>query len=251
MPPFPHAPEKDGVGHWAKFVAEVAWWAITAAWLLFTRLPRWLRVILSIWLVFMLLSTCGRDSTPKSKSKETPSPNTAEIERAVKSAAVQVAGALEKTAKSQDWNRLGEEIGRRFGEPSFDPTIAGKHLVLVPFATGATDDAAARFATAVFDRCSERLGAARPDEVATARITPESTDAALTTLGRSSGVGFVLGARITTSDGPPALAVRLFKISDRTIPWQASYPITGSDAGEVAAKIAEAVTTHVPPREPR
>jgi len=67
MPPFPHPPDKGGFFHGVKFFAEVLWWALTAAWLLFVRAPKWVRVLVVFWLVITLFSTrCSRNSEPAS-----------------------------------------------------------------------------------------------------------------------------------------------------------------------------------------
>jgi hypothetical protein len=62
MPPFPHIPEQGGFFHAVKFVAEALWWLVTAAWVLFVRLPKWARVVITIWIVLSLFSTarCSR-----------------------------------------------------------------------------------------------------------------------------------------------------------------------------------------------
>ena len=249
MPPFPHAPEKGGVGLWLKFLAETVWWTITAAWLLFARLPRWVRVILSIWLVVTLLSTCGRDSDSKEKSKAAPSPD--RIDRAAEAAAEGVAAAIQKSAGAKDWGKVGEEIGRRFGQVIEQAVVAGKPLVAAPFPTDPEDAAVSQFSQAAFSKCYGQLILARPNEVT---ISPEQptdhTDSSFAALGRKLGVGFVLGARLTkASDGTRSLAVRLVRSDGGAVAWSGDFLISGSDANEVGTKIAEAILPLLPPKK--
>jgi hypothetical protein len=64
MPPLPHVPEKGGFLHGVKFIVEVLWWFFTAAWLLFTRLPKWARMLLTLWIALALFSSlrCSRSA---------------------------------------------------------------------------------------------------------------------------------------------------------------------------------------------
>ena len=250
MPAFPHAPEKGGVGPWLKFCAEVLWWAITAIWIVFMRLPRWLRIIFALWLAFALLSTCDRnDSKPKSKDRGDAQPNTADIDRAVNTAAEKVGAAIEKSANAKDWGKVGEEFARRFAKPLLDANAAGKRLVLVPFAANVADPQAAQFAASVFELCRRELETERPDETAVTLVTTETSDAALTALGRNLGASFILGAGVTVENETRTLAVRLIKISGGTIAWQETFPVTAAGASAAAEKIIAAALNEIPARK--
>jgi hypothetical protein len=249
MPPFPHAPEKGGVGLWLKFAAEIVWWTITAAWLLLTRLPRWVRVIVSLWLVITLFSTCGRDSDPKEKPKAAPSPD--RIDRAAEAAVEGVAAAIQKGATAKDWGKVGEEIGRRFGQVIEQAVVAGKPLVAAPFPTDPEDAAVSQFAQAAFSKCYGQLILARPNEVTVSPELPaDHTDSAFAALGRKLGVGFVLGARLTkATDGARSLAIRLIQSDGGAVAWSGDFPIAGGDADEAGTKIAEAILPLLPPKK--
>jgi hypothetical protein len=251
MPAFPHAPEKGGVGPWIKFIAEVVWWALTAAWLVFTRLPRWVRVVLAIWFVFLLVSTCGGNRSSSKSPAKAPATTDAspDVEKAVATAAEQVASAIGKNATAKDWGKVGEEIARKFAKVFVDPNAAGKRLVLVPFAAPETETEAARFATGVFERCNEQLAAAHPADLAVSRAPLDSTDEALTTFGRNHGNAFILGGKTDTVDGKPVLVVRLIKISDGTLAWRGEFPVVGGDPVAAATNIVEAVRIQTPPRK--
>jgi TolB-like protein len=264
MPPFPEAPEKGGVGHWLKFVAEVLWWFVTATWMLLVRLPRWMRVALSVWLVFTIVGarSCSRDidSRAKSKKQAEAAPSSAEIERAVNATAEQIAAVLEKNANAKDWGKIGEEIGRRFGVaperptgPAERPTTGRKMLMFVPFAPDADDKRATQFAQNVFSRCYGQIVLTRKNEAAISPVLPVGTDdAALAALGKQLHAEFVLGTKLTKStDGVNALSMRMIRSQDGTVTWSEEFPTVGADAKEVGAKIAEAISNQLPPPRKR
>ena len=62
MPPFPHRPpdRRDRL----RYLAEVVWWVLTTAWLIFQRFPKWVRFLIVIWLLFgVLFKSCSRTYT--------------------------------------------------------------------------------------------------------------------------------------------------------------------------------------------
>ncbi len=249
MPPFPHAPHDGRAGHWFKFIAEVLWWGVTAVWSLFIRLPRWLRIILAVWLVLTLLGPCrSTSSNPRSKSKETPAsaaPDAAE--KSVEAAAQQIAAAMEKGAKSQDWGRVVEDITRRLA-PSADRNTTGKPLVLAPLAPDPADPAGTQFAQSVFASCYGKLLLARPDATAVSPTSPlTASDEALATLGKTLRAEVVLGFRTARSpDGNASLSARLVRSVDGIVIWSGDYPMIDRERAAIADKIAEAVITLVP-----
>ena len=259
MPPFPTAPEKGGIGPWCRFVAETIWWAITAVWLVFSRLPKWLRVLLAVWLVFTLLSTCGRNSSPRSSesprrsseatrtpSKEATARDEKEVEQAVAAVAAQVSSALKGT-KQQDWGKFAEDIARRLGKTPAATNATGKPLVLVPFVSAGEAPEATQFTQQVFATCYGRLLLARAGEAAVASSTPATTDDGFAKIGQELSAGLVLGFRIAPSaDGAALLSVRLLRPAGSEIVWSADYPIAAGDAAVVGVKVADAVIAAMP-----
>lgn len=64
MPPFPAAPSADD-RNYPRFVAEVLWWVLTAIWVIVRRLPRVLRVALTIWVVLTVVNRCNQYDPPE------------------------------------------------------------------------------------------------------------------------------------------------------------------------------------------
>jgi len=105
--PMPHVPEKGGFLHGVKFIFEIMWWALTAVWMIFKRLPKWVRALVTIWAVITLFSlrTCSfgsgnsnnrRDRDPDKPKSAVEAAKEAEFEQAAKEATKQT---LEKFAR--------------------------------------------------------------------------------------------------------------------------------------------------------
>ncbi|MCX6956022.1 MAG: toll/interleukin-1 receptor domain-containing protein [Verrucomicrobia bacterium] len=242
-PPFPHVPEKGGLLHGIKFLAEVVWWAVTAAWVLIKRAPKWIRVLLSIWFVFFVFSQCGRNSSDNPTEKRAAK---SKVTDAIRRAAEKADKQPEKDLTPSEAAKLGAEFARTIAAGLEGKVTAGKQLAVVPFDLSIEGGAASRFADAVFNATYGRLVAARPTEAVVATETLDSTtDAALVAHGKKLGTAFVLAARLT-NDPPRALAVRLVRIDDSTVPWSKDFPVDDSTVAAVATQIAESVLAAVP-----
>jgi hypothetical protein len=253
MPIFPHPPEKGGFFHGIRFIAEVLWWVLTVAWLLFRRLPKWGRVVVTVWLVITLFPTrCNISNDPSPSRGDT---HSAETKQAIKAVADEIAQAARDARKSRnpvDLARLGNDIARNFGPggPGGPESAAiGKKLVLVPFARIASENPADKFASAVFASLYGRLTLTHGREVGLLRQSPpDAGDDALTARGKQLGSGFILAGRPAEDGQPPALSVRLLAVSDGSVKWTESFPVEGSEPTAVADQIAEHVLGFLPKR---
>lgn len=252
MPPFPAAPEKSGVGPWLKFSAELVWWFVTATWLLVTRMPRWSRVLLLIWVLFSVIGTF-KWSNPTAAQRKRPSSEmtpiaSKEVKMALESAKQALADAnLGKDGKPPgDHPRTGTEGVRRPTKNAIDPAAAGKVLVLTPFSDD-VDPASAPFVTAVFAACSEKLQRSRPADTAVTEISVgRPNEESLAALGRNLGARVILGGRVVIANGTPTLSVLLVRMPAGTLAWSGEYPIKDGNSDIVANKISAAVLDAIP-----
>lgn len=252
MPPFPHLAEKGNIGHGLKFFAEVIWWVITAGWLLLRRAPRWVRVILSIWLCIWLVAQCSRSTSEARSGSKSSAAKDAEARQAVKKVAEKFA-TLVKPADGSDPGAnsklaaLGSQLAQNIAAGIQESGLAGKPLVAVPFALGVTKEDDAKFLTAVFTPLYGRLAVERPGEtgLASQPLTAATTDE-LVALGRRLEVHYVLGAQLTTEDGESVLKVRLVKTNAAAVVWSADYPVDDADPAAVAEQIGTGVLATLP-----
>lgn len=260
MPPLPHVPEKGGLLHGVKFILEVFWWLLTAAWLLFARLPKWARILVTVWIVVTLFSSnrCSRTgdapTAPPTPSRGTPGRGDGSgpkkfrqaVEQAVQSSR-DGRGKLDKL----DLGKLAAEVAYVFGEGVRDTAAAGKALVVVPFAPPSAEAPGAKFAHGVFLALYGQLVLERRDAVGVVppgQGPPEP--AALVARAAMLGARFVLAASPVAEAENPVLEVKLFSVADAKLQWTESFAIKGTDDTAVAEKIANEVLTRLPKPEP-
>lgn len=263
MPPFPHH-TGEGVGPLFKFFAEILWWIITAAWLLLRRAPKWIRVLIIIWACFTLFSYCARNrSSPpagkvpaeKTEKRTKPQLTAADLAAAQK--------ALKESGLPAGLAEFGNEVAKRLAAEIRNSEAADKQIVAVPFHSGITDPAEAKFLTDVFMPLWGRLSIERAGETALISTPlPAPTNEALAALGKKLDATFVLGARLvrtsppatpaTTEAAPAApvteatLEVVLVRGEDGNVAWSQSFPVRDSDPAAVGNRIADAVLHAAP-----
>jgi hypothetical protein len=266
MPPMPHVPEKGGFLHGVKFIFEILWWALTAAWMLFKRLPRWARIIVIIWIVITMFSarscSTGSGSANNNRSNRNRDPD-AEItrvdtEKAIKNATdnfAQAAREARKNGNSVDLARLGNEIAKSFAgateTPSGPGNPFGKRIVMVPFSKPGTEDPAEKFGSAVFASLFGQLTLTHAREVGLFKGPPNINDPALIARAKQFGSAFVLTGRLSGEGDARALTVRLLVTEDGSTKWTESFPVAGAEPSDVADKIADKADDVLPRREPR
>jgi hypothetical protein len=271
MPPMPHVPEKGGFLHGIRFIFEILWWALTAAWMMFKRLPKWARIVVSIWLVITLFSTRGCNSGVSVREPETnkklrvplsdsgrPNREVREIdaEQAIKSAADQFAQAAREARKngnSVDLARLGNEIAKNFATGFNDGpgSAAGKRLVMVPFSKPGSDESGEKFGNAVFASLFGQLSLTHAREVGLLRHPPGMDDAGLVARAKQIGSAFLLVGHLTGDSDARMLTVSLFATEDGSVKWTESYPVTSAETSAVADQIAGKADEVLPRREGR
>jgi len=153
-----------------------------------------------------------------------------------------------------DWAKLAAEVAHVFTDVSGETAaaIAGKSLVVIPFAPPSAETPGGKFAHATFLSLYGRLSLDRRGEVAVVPpLRTEPVPAVLLARGRALNASFVLAASPVADNEAATLDVRLFSVADAAMTWSASFPIKAADASDVAARIAEAVLARVPRKEPR
>lgn len=247
MPPFPHLADDKNFGQVVKFLAEVAWWVVTSAWLLLKRMPKGLRIAVIVVFFIVVLSHCTGDNESRparpAKSKPDPAANTAEAAAQLRKSAAQ----FEKTAEAPDTSKLvaslatvGAEVARAIGA-EMENEGAHRALLLVPFSAGLPEPAAA-FGNAVFAATQVRLTAARPKGVAVAPApTAPLADEAALALAREHRSPFVVVARLDGTGTGQVLTVRALAVRSARPAWTGSFLVAGTPAETAAATIAEGI----------
>ncbi len=249
MPPFPHAGEKGNGSHGLKYLAEVFWWVLTAALLLFRRSPKWLRIVFSVWFVFFLFSLqCSRNNSTPS----TPTRAAKKKDATPQDAKDAIAEATEKAKtdpnfKAEDLSKLGEELARRFTTGiEAAKAKSGKVVTVIPFALGFTDPATTAFANDLFSSVYGRLMTAQPSGTGMNPEKPAAwTDASLVAYGKKVRAAYILAA-CPVEGSPTVLSLRLVHTDDGVVAWTANYPADPASLNDVSAKVSDAVLAALP-----
>jgi TolB-like protein len=228
--PVPQSPEfpKADPGQRLKFVVDVTVWTLRSAWVLFRRLPRWIRILLSIWLAITLISRC-QDAAKHPRSADI-SPAKAERLKAISQ---NYQGNLNGT----DLVKLGTQIAREIADDS-DTSATDAPLLAVPFTAPAGAAAAAKLADSTFVMTFGRVSISHHGQVNLTKEPLPSRDlGAALERGRANHSTYVLYGTIETVGGAEALTVKIAAVADGSVLWSNSYPVAGADPAKIAAEV--------------
>jgi hypothetical protein len=232
-PEFP----REEPGQKVKFWVDVAAWALRSAWVFFKRLPRWIRILVSIWLAITLVSRC--ESAPKH-------PHSADISPAKAERLKTIPDGYQGSLNRNDFVKLGTQIAKEFADDSVVAATNGP-LLAVPFTAPAADAAAEKLADSTFAMTYGRVSMSHPGQVNLTKEPLPSLDlSAALERGRANHSTYVLYGTIDAAGGAQVLTVKIAAVADGSVVWSKSYPAAGADP----AKIAAEVEAKIPPLAP-
>lgn len=229
-PEFP----REEPGQRIRFWAEVFLWACRSAWAVFKRLPRWLRIIVYLWLAIALISRCD-----SSRHQDTADISPAKVEK-LKAISEKYTGSLNKN----DIIKLGTEIAKNVSDDSDKDDGEGSPLLAIPFTAPAGDAAAQNLAESAFATAYGKISLSRHGQVSVTTEPLASRDlGAALERGRANHSAYVLWGTVDTVGEAQALTVKIAKVADGSVIWSKTYPAAGADS----AKIASEVEAKIPP----
>lgn len=229
--PFPAFP---GPGHRLRFVYDLVVWTGRTIVALWVRLPRWLRAIAVVVIVFKTIGLIYSGSS----SSEKPAKRGA-AEEVVK--ALATAGG--KAAADDD---LGRKILAATGA-AMDAFQTGKPLAVVTFTAGegTTQTAAVAAFTGLYTKLAEG-GRGAQVALSPAPLDAKADDAAA--LARAAALRcrwLLTGATHKDADGEFRLAVKLYDTAAQKVAWQAETKGDADEAESLGAKLAAEVLAQV------
>jgi len=236
-PPMPEFPREEP-GRRMKFWVDVVSWISRSAWALFMRLPRWVRIVVYIWVTMAALSLCN-----SSRHEDSADISPAKVEK-LKAISEKYQGSLNKN----DVLELGTQIAKEFSDDSDRAPSDFGPLLAIPFTAAAGDKAAEKLADSAFAMVYGMVSLSHRGQVSLAKepLLSRELGAALER-GRASHSTYVLVGTVDSNDGAQALTVKIATVSDGSVVWSKSYPAAGADP----AKIASEVDAKIPPLEPK
>jgi hypothetical protein len=233
-PAFP----REEAGQRIRFWVDVVVWAFRSAWLLFKRLPRWVRIIAYLWFCVFLLSHLN-----SSRHKNSADISPAKVEQ-LKAISQKYQGSMNKN----DVIKLGSEIAKNFSDDSDEGPAAGSPLLAIPFSAPAGDVAAEKLADSTFAMAYGMVSISHHGQVSlTTDPLPSHELGAALERGRANHSTYVLCGTVDTIDGVRVLTVKIATIADGSVVWSKSYPAASGDP----AKIASEVEAKIPPLAPK
>jgi len=222
--PFPvHEP-----GQSVRFCVEALGWTFRNGYQLFTRLPRWIRLVIIIYIVVAALSRGHSDR----QADDDVSPET---QKKLDAVATQY-----KKDPSMNLAKLAGLVAQEFGDSAQGNGIS---VLALPFAAPSGDEGAAKLADSAFAQTYTRMSVARHAHLVAGDAA--ATSCALNTLleqGRAKQAQYVLCGIVDTGGPAQAITVTLARIKGSKVLWSNQYPVAGADP----AKIALDVVAHVP-----
>ena len=222
-------------GQRVRFWFEVAGWALRSAGGQWRRLRPWLRVLIIIWLVFLVVTRgCA------SRHHETEGVSAAAAAR-LKAITEQYQGG----GNPADAAKLAAQIAHEFS--ATPPGTAGApprvHVLVIPFAAAGGDADANKLADSALAQVYGRIAIRQGQHLGMAQEPLPTCDlAGILERGRAVHSEFVLCGTVENPATGPVLTLRIASASEKAFMWSKSYPVQGADpaliATEVDAKLA-------------
>ena len=234
-PVYPQFPTEDGKSK-TQYWLHVVGWAFRSGWIFFKQLPRWIRIIISVWLCVVLLSKgCSSNEHHASRT----SPREQEQLHAISE---KYHGSFDK----KDISQLASQIARITSDGAAETPAERSPLLAIPFTAPAGNAEAAKIADSTFALVYGKIAIAHHGRVGLSQESAPCDDSkSALERGRSNHSAYVLCGAIGIEAAAQVLSVKISKVSDGSVLWSKSYPVAGADP----AKIAEEVNSRVPELE--
>lgn len=241
-PGFPEFPREEP-GQRVRFWAHVVGWAFRCVWLVYKRWPRWIRIIVSLWLCLLLMS---RGCTPAAHHK---ADKTEETSPAAVEKLKELSGVYQGSANKADIAKLGAQIAGEISDATAEKSAERHPLLVIPFTAPAGDAAAAKLADSAFALVYGRIVSTHHGQVGLPKDAPPSADLAATALerGRAARSSYVLwgavephAAQSSAAESQAAaqsLTIKIVSVEDETVVWSKSYPVPAADPKKIAAEV--------------
>jgi TolB-like protein len=230
---YPEFPREEP-GQKVRFWFAVVGWALRSGWVLFRQLPRWVRVIVYVWLVVALLSK-GCSSNSHHGSKELSSSDAKKLK--------QIAEQYQGSSNNSDIAKLGVQIAKTFADEAAKEAPERSPVLAIPFTAPQGDAAAEKLADSTFAQVYGRVSIAQPGHVGLSKEALPSRDlGAALQRARANHALYMLYGSVDGDAKSQALNVKIVTVADGSVVWSKSYPSAEADP----AKIATEVQSHVP-----
>jgi len=229
-PAFPHQEPGQKVRFWF----QVLGWLLHCAWLLFKRLPRWIRILIYCWLAIVLMSRGCSVLRP-----EPPEHARAKLSAADAEKLKEISQGYRGGSDKADLMKLGAQIAQQFSnEVGAQIAAAEQPLLAIPFTAPAGDAAAKKLADATFAEVYGRVAISHHGRIGLASEPLAAADAAAATRsGRAQHAAYVIYGAVDNRAPAQSLTISLVKVEDGSVAWTDSWPAAAADPAAIAARV--------------
>jgi TolB-like protein len=227
-PEFP----REEPGQRIRFWFQVIGWVLQRAWALFMQLPKWVRIVVYVWVFIAFLARFGEWVGDSHRDRRSANLSAANAQK-LKAIADQYQGA----SKPADIVRLSKQIANEFGEDA-DENNDEAPLLAIPFSAPSADPVAEKLANATFAQVYGRLAISHQGKVALGNEPlPNFNLDTVSARGKAKHATYVLCGTIDTQASAQVLTVKIATVADGSVLWSNSYPVTGADPAAIAADV--------------
>ncbi|MGP0055263.1 MAG: TIR domain-containing protein [Steroidobacteraceae bacterium] len=225
---------REEPGQRIRFWVDVVVWAFCSAWMLFKRLPTWVRIIAYVWIGIALIIRC-ESSSP---SHPHPHQHAAEISPAKIEKLEAISEEYRGSVNKNDIGKLATEIARYFPDENDRSASGGGPLLAVPFTASSGDAAAEKFADSTFAMAYGMASIAHQGQVSLTREPLRSRElGAALERGRASHSTYVLYGTVDSIDHAQVLTVTIATVADGSVVWSKYYPVADADPTSIASEV--------------
>jgi TolB-like protein len=229
---YPEIPREEP-GQKLRFLVQVVGWALQCAWIFFRGFPRWVQILVYLWIgVLVLAKGC------------TPSDEHAGRVRADVDETRVAAANSPRSLSADEAAKLGTQIARDVtgmvgaaGEAG-DVPAAHRPLLAIPFSAPAGDAVAQKLATSVFAQVYAKVIVSHHGQVglSAAPLSAGDVDAAVDR-GRAHHSRYVLFGAVDEAATPHSLSVKMVSVADGSVLWSESFPVASADPARIATEV--------------
>jgi hypothetical protein len=232
-PPFPKFPAYPENGHKGRFLYELVIWFGHLIHSLWFHLPKFVRVIAAIFIIFNLIGWIFRESKPDNSARRTKTEIADQVKKSL--------GAATRAPEGKD---KAAAVIESLVSAAAEAAQSGRPVALIPFS--GDGKAGEKYSDQVFEQVCELLQQDGKPQwgVSPLPLKPDSLDAEVIARGLRMKSRFVLTGHV--GNPIPGLATvftaRLFEVSKGELVWKETFEIGSVEADNVAARITAEIT---------
>lgn len=244
-PPFPKFPAYPEHGHRGRFAYDLVVWFGHLLHSLWCHLPKWVRVIAAIVIVFNIISlVTSRDREPPPSSRKA-RPEKSEVANDVTKALFDVGNEIARQGKNRGPGAIESLVNN-----AAEGLQGGRALTVVMFSgsgTGAND-----YAGEVFKHAYEKLAVGPRVSLSPIPFNAEPTDLDALERGARMKSRFVLTGYARAEEGKtPLFTAKLFDVRQRAFVWTETFDTAAIDAKAAAHRITSELVGRMRPTPPK